>query len=770
MIKKHRKKIIIGASIIVFLVTLNLVMSPLAKFLLEKYDRDIFGRDLKIKWVYVNLLTGHVHLHNLQMLEANGDSLFISTSSVSGNISILKLLSKTIKISGIMLEEPVIRLTQNKRVFNIDDLILKFTPSKSPSAGAKWVVEFMGAHIVNGEFHFTDKIIPIKYWINNVNIEAIGKLNEGDTIATHFSFIAGVRSGKVKGDFTINTKTIDYRFAVDIVDYDLEIIRQYIWELINYGMFTAHLNAKMHGRGNFSSQQAIDVSGRLSVMDFHLGKTTSNDYAAFKELVMKIERLNPLSNKYLFDSILLKKPFLKYEIYDSLNNIERLIGKRGSNIKDVTQENGRFNLVVEIVRYVKVLSANFFRSNFKINRLQIDSGSFKFNDYSLSEKFSVNAAPLTLIADSINKLDRRVQVSIQSGLHPHGDGSIQLSINPKDSADFNMNYQFKKIPVSIFNPYLVTYTSFPLDKGTIELNGKWRVREGIIKSENHLIVIDPRVSKRLKNKNVKWLPMPLIMALVREEGNIIDYEIPITGNLKHPKFHFNDVLFDLIKNIFIKPPTTPYRLEVKDLEAEIEKSVSLKWEIRQYTLRPMQDKFLKKTAKFLKSNKEAQLSVYPISFSEREKEYILFFEAKKKYFMWANHLTPKSFTKEDSIEVEKMSVKDSLLVKHISLPGSDTVMFTIQDKCQNFVGNKIITERFEELKRRRGELFYSYFKDNGIEAQIKIHKEVNDIPYNGFSYFKLSYGKEIPESLVESYQKMNDFDNEGPREKYKKLR
>ena len=30
----------------------------------------------------------------------------------------------------------------------------------------------------------------------------------------------------------------------------------------------------------------------------------------------------------------------------------------------------------------------------------------------------------------------------------------------------------------MFNPYLITYTSFPLDRGTIELNGTWNVRNG----------------------------------------------------------------------------------------------------------------------------------------------------------------------------------------------------------------------------------------------------------------------------------------------------
>ncbi|MEJ0055002.1 MAG: hypothetical protein WDN75_04735 [Bacteroidota bacterium] len=128
------------------------------------------------------------------------------------------------------------------------------------------------------------------------------------------------------------------------------------------------------------------------------------------------------------------------------------------------------------------------------------------------------------------------------------------------------------------------------------------MRNGQIKSNNHLVVIDPRVTKRIRNKDTKWIPMPLIMSFVRERGNVIDYDIPITGNLKNPKFHLHDAVFDMIKNIFVKPATTPYRMEVKNVETEIEKSLSLKWEMNQRTHTSHQEKFVVEISKFLKDH------------------------------------------------------------------------------------------------------------------------------------------------------------------------
>ena len=88
----------------------------------------------------------------------------------------------------------------------------------------------------------------------------------------------------------------------------------------------------------------------------------------------------------------------------------------------------------------------------------------------------------------------------------------------------------------------------------------------------------------MKNKDTKWIPIPLILSFIREPGNVIDYEIPITGNLKNPKFHLHDVFMDLLENIFVKPPTTPYKIMVKSIETEIEKSLTVKWDMRHNSL------------------------------------------------------------------------------------------------------------------------------------------------------------------------------------------
>jgi hypothetical protein len=489
---------------------------------------------------------------------------------------------------------------------------------------------------------------------------------------------------------------------------------------------------------------------------------------------MGINRLNPAKKIYNLDSVTLIRPYFKYERYDHLDNLQNMFGKSGSKVKEVHANEEHFNLILELADYVKKLVKNFFQSNYKITHLAIHKADLKFNDYAINEKFSMAASPLTVKADSVDKSRSRAHLSLSTGIEPYGNSEVFLSVNPKDSSDFDLNYKIEKVPLALFNPYLISYTSFPLDRGTIEFHGNWKVRNGMIQSRNHMLIIDPRLAKKVKKKGDKWIPLPLVMAFVRERGNVIDYEIPITGNLKDPKFHIKDVVLDLLTNIFIKPPTVPYGLKVSETEEKIEKTLTLKWEMMQSQLSEKQKKFLERMASFLKKNPEAHVQVYPLEYAQKEKEYILLYEARKKYFLHTNHKKANMFTKDDSLAVLKMSVKDSSFVRYLNQVAGKKMMFTVQEKCAHLVGDEPVQHEYERLLKQRENDFKEIFKEDGTSGQVKFGAEKAEVPYNGFSYFKIAYPGDMPRELQKAYDELNKLDEEYPRKKYfwerKKLR
>ncbi len=68
-------------------------------------------------------------------------------------------------------------------------------------------------------------------------------------------------------------------------------------------------------------------------------------------------------------------------------------------------------------------------------------------------------------------------------------------------------------------------------------------------------------------------------------------------------------------------------------------------------------------------------------YANKEKEYILFFEAKKIFYLLTNNINARSFNEEDSEKVDKMSAKDSVFVQYLNKQVNDSMLFTIQEKC-----------------------------------------------------------------------------------------
>ena len=762
-IQKYEKPFIVIISLIVVVVlAVILLASPITKYLIGKNDLKYIGRETKTGRVYVNLFTGFIHISNLKIFESKNrtgsvesDTVFFSSKGISAHFALLKLFSKTIEIKDLILDQPMGIIIQNKTDFNFNDLVKKIVAEKSKTTTSTFHFNILNIKIKNGEFHYRENVIPINYFIKEVNIESKGKHWNTDTIRANISFISGIDSGSLKGNFTINLKNLDYRIAALVQKYDLSFLDQYLKNLVNYGRVSASLDADITAKGNFNDKENLDASGLLALNNFHFGKSPKEDYASFEKLVLKIDELSPGNHKYLFDSLSLSHPVIKYELYDYLDNVQMIFGKYGASTTGNKTEPTRFNLIFIIGKYIKVLAKNFFQSDYKINRLAIYKGRFSFNDYSANEKFSIGANPLYVFADSVNKNSSWVKVSLKSGIEPYGNINISLNINPKDSGDFDMHYHLQRLPVSIFNPYLITYTSFPLDKGTIEMTGTWKVRNGIIKSDNHLIITDPHVLKQQNNKNTKLISSPLIMFLTRQHGNIIDYKIPITGNLKNPTFHLHEVVFHIFEKLFVSPALIPFKLLEKKTEEEIDNSLTLEWEIRQNSLLQHQDKFVNKIVAFLKKNPEETIAVYPNQFAEKEKEYIGFFEARKKYFLMSGKVNSHSLSRDDSLKVENMPVKDSLFVNFLNKQVHDSMLYTIQEKCARFVGSAVINARFEQLNNERKDAFLLRFKKERLENHVKIYPIENVVPYNGFSFYKIVYNGKLPKSVTKAYQQMN---------------
>ena len=73
-----------------------------------------------------------------------------------------------------------------------------------------------------------------------------------------------------------------------------------------------------------------------------------------------------------------------------------------------------------------------------------------------------------------------------------------------------------------------------------------------------------------------------------------------------------------------------------------------------------------------------------------------------------------------------------------------------------FLDSGFVDSRLLALGEKRKSSFLSYFDEYGVSTKIHFDPAENTVPYNGFSFYKISYNGKFPDDLMESYQKMNE--------------
>jgi hypothetical protein len=758
--KKWKKALLITGAVIIALVVLVIAfISPIAKYVIEKYDEKILGRQITLSWIYVNPFTGYAHISDLVLSEQNKDSVFVKAGGVNIDFAMLKLFKKTYEISYLTINNAEIHLKQQDSTFNFSDLITRFSPKDTIKKDTtKTRFSLLDIKVKNSKFFYYQKEIPVDYFITDLDLESPGLRWDSDTLEGNIAFKNGPGTGDIKAYFGMNLKSLNFSTKVNIKKFDLELINQYFQDLSDFGMIRANVDVDVDAFGTLKSQVDFTAKGYVGVNNFHFGKNVKEDYASFTKLALNMIKVSPRTFDYAFDTIAIVHPFFKYERYDSLDNLSRMFGVGGKNIKaaQARSDAGQFNLIIELAKFVKEIGKNFLKSHYSAKKFQLYDGDIRFNDFALREEFSAAASPLDIVAKDIDRNNKALKVNLNTNIKPHGELALALGINPKDFSDFNITYNLQKIAIPDFNPYIVTYTSFPLKNGTLSFKGQWIVVDSMINSVNHLVIVAPTRGKRIKRPDTKWLPIPLILSILKEPGNIIDYEVPIQGKITDPKFKVKDVVLDILKNIFIKPPTLPFRAAIREKEYDVDKFQLFLWSPRQTELTGEQVKYVKDLKQFLKRNKEATLTVAPVLYSGREKEHTLFYLAKKKYYMQVNKMKASAFTEADSVAVDKLSIKDGGFINALDKSiDSSYLLFTVQEKCARWVDSSAVKTAFQAMEKRRIAAFKAAFEDDELVSRIQFKPMKSDVPTTGFSYFQIDYSVDIPEKLRTALDKVD---------------
>ena len=109
-------------------------------------------------------------------------------------------------------------------------------------------------------------------------------------------------------------------------------------------------------------------------------------------------------------------------------------------------------------------------------------------------------------------------------------------------------------------PYSGKYAGYGLSKGKLSLDLKYKISQKLLEAENMVQVDQLTFGQKVESPDATSLPVPLLVALLKDRNGLIEIDMPIRGNLADPDFKYGKVVISTLLNLLGKVVASPFTL------------------------------------------------------------------------------------------------------------------------------------------------------------------------------------------------------------------
>ena len=215
-------------------------MPPTLRHYLQRYSRELLGRQLTIEGARFNVFTGSITLRDLRLYEVNDSSVFIKVDEVFVNPAIWKMLRGTYELQHVAEIAPSIVVEQYGEAFNFDDLMARFTEAGTdttalqPEEPVRYVVRNL--KVAGGRFTYRNLDLPSEIMMEKVDISCPAISWNDPNMHFDFSMIFS-EGGRATGAFEFNQQSLDFRADYRLESLFISVLFPYVRDFMKAGRF-----------------------------------------------------------------------------------------------------------------------------------------------------------------------------------------------------------------------------------------------------------------------------------------------------------------------------------------------------------------------------------------------------------------------------------------------------------------------------------------------------------------------------------------------------
>ena len=532
--------VIVLSVLAAILLILALSISPIVKHYIEKNSKELIGRQVLMSRLHINIFTGTVEADSLRMYEATGNTIFASIDTFYINVSLHKLLGSTFELSEMKVIKPYVEILQNKDQFNFDDLMARFNKKDTTKSSFPKSIVLKNIFIKGGRIIYTDQQVHNTIKMNDLGI-AIPEMRFGQGSTNAGIHLKIGETATVDSHLTLNMKTNQYQWDLQIGNLPISIFYPYAKEKLNIGKLDGLLSTDFHLNGDMAHMMNFVVTGTANMKSFNVTNSDGEELMSAATADAKINKLIWSSSTYLFDYLHASGVNLNFILKPTTNNYSGVL--KPEQPEDTTSS----------------------PMTVKINDLHITNSQVTYTDKTLVAPFILPMRNVDFQATNFD-MNGENNFNIKALFPEGGIARFSWKGNFDDYANQQIMLNMQNISLRLFSPYCLQYTAYPITTGNMNYISKNIIRQNNINSTNLIDVYKTNVGKKQANLKPPYhVPMKLALYILKDKDGKIQLDVPVKGNIHDPKFSYSKIIIKTLVNLMVKIAVSPARFLASSL-------------------------------------------------------------------------------------------------------------------------------------------------------------------------------------------------------------
>ena len=631
MLNKIKKKVllktlaIITSVFIVLTIILWLTLPTILKNYIETNDKQWINREVSIEKISINLLQCKVSVYNTTITEPNKETIFLSFDKLLVNFNFWDLAQKNISTEKITLTNLVGNIIQTGNQFNFSDLLNSDNTEETESEPLNFILRNIA--IDNAKINYTDAIINSKVVLDSITIT--DKIfSKGDNLFDANAFIHQPEGGWIKGDFVLNLKNNDYDINAQFLDWQLSPFKTYVSSGVCLGEFSGSINANIALAGN---NNYIKSSGKATVSNFNITDPENKPLINIGKFLIDVKQIDSKASIYNFNNILVKDSNVYFEYLPNGDNFTKLLVN--SNIP--LEENQKTDYYVSpfemLSVYIYDMTKEYIFKSYTADKIELSNFNLKFYDYTLEDAFHMDLQHLNIVANNIKPENQYANFNIEGQINETGIIKGDVSVSRTGVENMKIDLGINGLFLNRFSPYGRFYTGHSFLEGISSFHNTSEIKNSYLTSTNKLHIEQVKVSKKNKTQSGYSLPLRLAVSLTKDSNGNVDLEIPVEGPINDPKYKFGKVIWQVVKNLFVKMVSSPGKALSNIFNVNEDDLKYIYFDNGQIGLSAKQKKPLEAISKVLNKKPEFKIELIHLYNKDYEMDAIALKIAKIKY-------------------------------------------------------------------------------------------------------------------------------------------